>query len=547
MHERQALMARLAVVGSLTSLCGLGACSKGQSEPNLVFDASGGTSGSGGQGGSTSGGAGSDASAGGDASGSAGTGVGGASSGDASDARDSGGSGALDADGSGSMADSGPSADSGGARPDAAADASGIADAQSGPEAGDASDQCPVVVRESDCDRTQRPIVFVHGTFGSGDNIANVALLFGSNGYCQDRFVAVDYNSLGGNPLAQLDALIGKVLADTGLDKVELMGHSQGTSHCYTYLEDPAHVAKVAHYVHLAGGAKAAPPGGVPTMSVASMGDTLLGDAGVAGAEKTVVFQTQDHFAVASSTATFVELHKYLRGRDPQYTTLQCGEETVTLSGKAESFADNAPVASGKTEIYELGSAPRDRAMPIATLTATADGSFGPWQAKRLQAYEFKGFDGQGRLIGRQYFAPFKRSDRLLRLLVPSAHLVAAGVTNSVVRDDRHVAVIARQVKGAFRKDLGDSLKINGIEVLSDPIANADTSTVGLFLFDENRNGVTNGGSLLAYAATPFVKGTDVFMSASPPAFLEMNFNGTVLKIPNWPSASEGLTSVMFP
>ena len=41
-----------------------------------------------------------------------------------------------------------------------------------------------------------------------GDNIANVAMLFGSNGYCQDRFVAVEYNSLGEDPLAQLDALI---------------------------------------------------------------------------------------------------------------------------------------------------------------------------------------------------------------------------------------------------------------------------------------------------------------------------------------------------
>jgi hypothetical protein len=47
--------------------------------------------------------------------------------------------------------------------------------------------------------------VFVHGTYGSGDNIGNVALLFGSNGYCQDRFVAVEYNSLGGSPLADLD------------------------------------------------------------------------------------------------------------------------------------------------------------------------------------------------------------------------------------------------------------------------------------------------------------------------------------------------------
>jgi hypothetical protein len=103
---------------------------------------------------------------------------------------------------------------------------------------------CPVEVRDEDCDKSQRPIVFVHGTYGSGDNIANVALLFGSNGFCQDRFLAVEYNSLGGTPQDKLDGIIDKVLAETGRDRVELMGHSQGTKHCYDYLADPVHAPK---------------------------------------------------------------------------------------------------------------------------------------------------------------------------------------------------------------------------------------------------------------------------------------------------------------
>jgi triacylglycerol esterase/lipase EstA (alpha/beta hydrolase family) len=72
-----------------------------------------------------------------------------------------------------------------------------------GNSAANPNDVCDVVVADADCDETKGPIVFVHGTYGSGDNIANVAQLFGSNGYCQDRFVAVEYNSLGGNPLAE--------------------------------------------------------------------------------------------------------------------------------------------------------------------------------------------------------------------------------------------------------------------------------------------------------------------------------------------------------
>src|ERR1700741_454392 len=63
-------------------------------------------------------------------------------------------------------------------------------------DAGDASvvgapppntDSCPVVVSSSACDTTQRPILFVHGTYSSGTDFAHMAALLGSNGFCQDR------------------------------------------------------------------------------------------------------------------------------------------------------------------------------------------------------------------------------------------------------------------------------------------------------------------------------------------------------------------------
>ena len=406
------------------------------------------------------------------------------------------------------------------------------------------SSACAVEVRDADCDKSQRPIVFVHGTYGSGDNIANVALLFGSNGFCQDRFVAVEYNSLGGNPQSKLDGLIDKVLAASGQDKVELMGHSQGTRHCYDYLADPVHAAKVAHYVHLAGGARPAPPAGVPTLSISSNSDTLLGAAGVTGADRTVVLETQDHFAAAASTDTFVAIHSYLRGEEPKYREVQCGEPMVTLEGISESFADNIP-AAGTLELQVLGDSPRDRAAPSATITIGADGAVQPFQVQRLVAYEFRALDAAGVQVGHQYFAPFKRSNRLLRFLSPSKGL-ARIVTDAVVKDDRHVAMVARYVGGAFRKDLGDSLTADGVEILNDAIAVAATSTVGLFLFDANLNGQTEGGALTAYASTPFVKGSDVFLAATTPRFIEMKFNGKTLKIPNWPSASEGQTLLMF-
>ena len=152
------------------------------------------------------------------------------------------------------------------------------------------SDDCSVVVDDADCDDTQLPFVFVHGTYGSGDNIANVAMLFGSNGYCQDRFVAVEYNSLGDSPVSNgtLDAFIDKVLEDTGAKQVVLAGHSQGTGHCVDYLGDAAHAAKVAKYINYSGVGMV--PNNVPTLSLSSMND-LGGSAHHApNAEKQVTF-----------------------------------------------------------------------------------------------------------------------------------------------------------------------------------------------------------------------------------------------------------------
>src|SRR5262249_16248452 len=62
------------------------------------------------------------------------------------------------------------------------------------------TDDWPVVGKEWDCDKTQRPFVFVHGTYGSGDNFAHVASLLTSNGFCPENIVAVEYNSLGEQP-----------------------------------------------------------------------------------------------------------------------------------------------------------------------------------------------------------------------------------------------------------------------------------------------------------------------------------------------------------
>src|SRR5258708_18910963 len=75
-----------------------------------------------------------------------------------------------------------------------ATDGGGDAFVATGPETTPAA--CPVVVSAAKCDKNMRPIVFVHGTYSSGTDIAHMASLFGSNGFCQDRFYAIDYDSV---------------------------------------------------------------------------------------------------------------------------------------------------------------------------------------------------------------------------------------------------------------------------------------------------------------------------------------------------------------
>ncbi len=456
-----------------------------------------------------------------------------------------------------------PVVDGGPGGADAKVDAAAALDAGPAIVAVNVDAACPVIVSDSACDKTQRPIVFVHGTYSAAGDIMNVSLLFGSNGYCQDRFVAVDYDSLGDTPFAQLDVLIDKVLADTGFAQVDIMGHSQGALQIYNYLGDAdagaTRAAKIAHYVQLAGGPHPGPPAGIPTLSLSSLADTVAGPVGVTGAQQTVVLETEDHFGVAASTDSFVAIWQYLHqgvdggpdGQYPKYTTIQCGDDPVTIEGKVETFGDNVLQPDDKIVVYEVGSTPRDEGAPVATFSDPPDGGSFAWQAKRLQGYDFVNLGADGGVLAHNYFEPFKRSNRIMRFLVPSTNASAALVTNPIgkLNDDSQSAFLVRNARGAFRQDLGDSVTVDGFEALNTQDANKATTTVGLFLFDANKDKKSEGGSLSQYLSPvtlPFVRGSDVYVQAGTPAFVEVTFNGKAMIVPNWPSKSEGQIQVYF-
>ena len=87
----------------------------------------------------------------------------------------------------------------------------------------------------------KRPVIFVHGFVGSGAQFESQAMRFTSNGYPADRIGVEEYDSsFATTTMADvwndLDGLIARLLARSGADKVELVGHSLGTAVSQGYL-----------------------------------------------------------------------------------------------------------------------------------------------------------------------------------------------------------------------------------------------------------------------------------------------------------------------
>jgi pimeloyl-ACP methyl ester carboxylesterase len=404
------------------------------------------------------------------------------------------------------------------------------------------------MVNDADCDKTKRPIVLVHGTAGSGTNFNHPALLFASNGYCADRIRAIEYNSVSltetGAAYAQAEAEIDKVIEqlkqETGFDKVDLAGHSQGSGHGSMYAS--THPDKVAHYVHLAGRELTEDPGGVPTLCLSSTGDRPVNC--MTTANFTHDDMTLDHFAVAASTASFVEWYKFLNdGQEPKYTEIQCGDP-ITIEGRVVAFGDNERIAGGRVEVYALGDAPRERGEPVATLDVAEDGSVGPWQATRGVAYEFKaiGKPGDNRKPRFYYFTPWRRSDRLVRFLFESNDPVPHMTTDKAMLSDDHAVLIAQGKRGAWLFGR-DSLLVDDQDAINADDAMQGKVVVGLYVLDNDGDKQSEFGSSFS---SIFVNATDIYLPTETPKFIEVKFGDQVMQVPNWPSASVGISMLMF-
>lgn len=440
-------------------------------------------------------------------------------------------------------------------------------DAAASPDAGDAGNAV------EPCDDTKRPILFVHGIMGGGDNFELQAQRFTSNGYCRASIRTFDYDAtylaFGGAPQSETDETINRLdeavdafLADSGFDTIDLVGHSYGTAMSAMYLSDPARAAKIEHWAQAAGAGLPAP---VPQVNLSSDGDFIAGPKNVAspGPDGTPADNPDigyhDHVAVLTCKESFAPMYELFNGEPPEAPDV-VPEDQIEVSGFYKNLSDNTPHAGETVGIYEVDpeTGERLREEPDFEFVTGPDGSWGPFTAKPGARYEFlepeageppaPGEPGRPQHV---YRGPFRRSTHLMYLkAVPLPDTYAASTfvgkipyTDSLtgfIAMHTHRAMISQDDPGGHGSD---SLTVNGDEVLTAEVAPESLHLIGLFAFDNGQEPLTR---IMEVGSMFFVSAVNVSLPTSDPSPLELVFNQTTVHVPRWKSDTEGSSLVLL-
>ncbi len=405
-----------------------------------------------------------------------------------------------------------------------------------------------------------RPILFVHGYSGSGNQFETPARRFASNGYPAADIDAVDYDSTFATTTitqvyAAIDAKVSALLARSGATRIDLVGHSLGTAVSQGYLNSsPARAARVAHYVNLDGASATAPPGGVATLAIWAQ----LNPSGTITGAQNVYETDESHTQSVTSVPSFEAMYRFFTGHPPR-TTLILPQlpGQVRLSGRAVLFPANQGVTGATLTVYRVSPATGARlGRPVASYQLSGDGSFGPFRADGLARYEFA--ISQDGVTHHLYYEPFLRTDRLIRLLTsePGQGLDALTQTSPTSTN----LIVTRNKE--WWSDQGandDTLTANGVSLI-DGLAPKSKLVIADFVFDQGEDGVSHPGTPIpALAGIPFLTGVDLHLPAAaigpggtPSGVVHLVAQQRsadpwpdVFNLPDWPSATDRV-SVQF-
>lgn len=429
-----------------------------------------------------------------------------------------------------------------------------VGDIDAGPDVGevDPADAPGDGAAEPDCDDTPLPIVMVHGFLASGDTWAPQRQRFESNGWCGHRVQAFDWNTLDRNVdhVAALDAFIDEVLASSGAERVDLVGHSAGGGLGYDYLEDPARAARVAHYVHIGSFANDGPAGPVgapvPTLNIWSPDDLVVEDSGDIEGATNVSIPGADHYAVATGPEAFEAIFRFVTdGAEPRTTAIE-PEGRVELSGRVVSLGENRVPVGSTVEVWEVGAEDGRRLTeaPVARFEVGADGAWGPVRGTGAAYYELRVTGPEGSVPVSYYREPQARSNSGVYLRTLPSPGSLAGVLVSVLPFDHDSTVLVVFSASRALQFERDSLRVDGEEVLVAETASPENTTIALFVFDSDRDSESDRTPVGLFSSFPFLAGWDLQLEGDGGS-TEVRLGERVIHVSRRPG-TEGATIAVF-
>jgi len=400
------------------------------------------------------------------------------------------------------------------------------------------------------CSDSHRPIIFVHGFLGSGDNYADMVQRFLQNGYCPEKLALLDWNGVGmdvNGGVRALSARVDELIAGSGFTSVDLVGHSMGGFVGANYVNITGNAAKIAHYLHAASNPYTAFPAGLKVRSISSPADTVAGFTDVPGVDNREI-PGADHMQVISKAEAFAQAYEFFNdGAQPVTTTISAQEEKLRLEGKAVSLGDNLPLAGARIEIFPVDPATGERtaAKPEACFLADAEGKWGVFGAEKLTYYEMALTTADGRTI-HYYRQPFRRSQPAvyLRGLGQADSSLTALITSIVPYNDNMSIMILFASNQAIYSGR-DTASVDGHDLATPELSSPAQSSIAYFLSDENLNGVSDY-TQSALSAMNFLADLDYYIPVVPRSSVRFEVNGSILNIPNWKSDTEGVSLAVF-
>lgn len=411
------------------------------------------------------------------------------------------------------------------------------------------------------CDAGKRPIVFVHGFLGSGDNWALQMQRFSSNGYCNQRMFLFDWNTINRNKATDslLNDFIDEVLRKTKATQVDLMAHSAGGVLCYSYLNDSLHALKVAHYIHIGSGKMKTAAGKnaeVKTMNIYSKADNVVKTGGAIPGAVNVVLTSADHMQVATSEETFIHLYQFLNDNQSPKTTKIISPDnpnrSVGLSGKGLTLGENIPLGLDSFIVYIFN--PKTGKRNLIERNKSSYGAYTGWTkfakdgsfsfAITTKSYfEFEVRPKNGRTVY-YFFEPLKRTNNAVYVRTfPSSGMIA-GVLSQIPRDEQQTALVIFSSNNAVVAGR-DTLAIDSIPISTQALAPASKTMISVFLFDDKNDSISTCNPIKAFSGLPFLGSADIRIPADKNGTMRIYYNGRTMVLPRRPS-SDGVIIAVF-